>query len=137
LKAISAQPTKSRFSVTSEQQAAFTQTRKLARPLRLRVTADLEGYPVIMGRYGQIEWFHEEGKYLAAYTTRRLTRGKLLALPAVVSHQIGDEELRVLFLVDLLPEVAGLLKARRRRPGHPAAARNLLRGPRHRASASL
>jgi hypothetical protein len=123
--------------VTSEHHAAFTQTRKLARPLRLRVSADPEGYPVILGRYGQIEWFHDDGKYLAAYTTGRLARGRLLALPAVIPHQIGDEELRVLFLVDLLPEVASLLKSRRRRSGHSAGARNLLRGPRHRASASL
>ena len=108
--------------MTSEHAPAFRQLRTFAASLRLRVSPDAEGFPVILGKYGQIEWFHAEAKYLAAYTTRRLTRGKLLALPGIIRHQIGDEEVRVLFPVDRLPEVARLLGARKRRSLSPEAA---------------
>ena len=37
--------------------AALQHFRALAGPLRLRVTTDAEGFPVIPGRYGRIEWF--------------------------------------------------------------------------------
>jgi hypothetical protein len=47
---------------------AFTQLGNLARPLRFRVTADAEGYPMIPARYGRIEWFN--GRNLAVYSTR-------------------------------------------------------------------
>src|SRR5439155_8541693 len=41
----------------SEQQRAAQQVRALAKPYRFRVRADAEGFPIIPGRYGQIEWF--------------------------------------------------------------------------------
>jgi hypothetical protein len=39
--------------------------RDLARPPRYRVTKDAEGFPIISGRYGRIEWF--DGRDLAVY----------------------------------------------------------------------
>jgi hypothetical protein len=45
---------------------AVAQLRQLAEPYRLRVQADAEGFPVIPGRYGQIEWF--DGQDLAVYS---------------------------------------------------------------------
>jgi len=36
---------------------ALAQFCELAKPYRLRVQADAEGFPVIPGRYGQIEWY--------------------------------------------------------------------------------
>lgn len=111
--------------MTSELASAFRQLRTLAAPLRLRVVPDAEGFPIIPGQHGQIEWFHDEGKYLAAFTTGRLTRGKLFALPGIIRHQIGDEEVRILFLAERLPEVARVLGARRRRSLASEAARKL------------
>ncbi len=101
--------------MTDEQVVAFKALQALAAPRRLRVAGDQEGFPNVPGRLGQIEWFHEEGDLLAAFTTRRLMRGRLLPLPWVRRHQMGDEEVRVLFPADRLPEVARLLGARRRR----------------------
>ena len=40
----------------SLQQRAVEQLRALAKPYRLRVQVDAEGFPFIPGRYGQIEW---------------------------------------------------------------------------------
>lgn len=105
--------------MTAEQSAAFAQLRALARPHRFRVLADAEGFPIIPARRGRVEWFHAEGTHLAAYTAGRLTRGRLLALPGILRHQVGDEEVRVLVPVAQLADVARVLGARRRRQGRP------------------
>jgi hypothetical protein len=96
---------------TNEQRAATDQLRQLAGPYR--VTQDIEGWPVIEGRLGQIE-FHD-GLDLAVYTDRRLVRGRLLALDGVRRHQTGDDEVRALFPPAILPAVAKAIRARRRR----------------------
>jgi hypothetical protein len=113
--------------MTEEQGQAWKQLRSLAEPLRLKVVSDAEGYPVVRGKYGDIEWHHAEGKYLAGYTAGRKDRlGRLLSLPGVIRQQVGDHEVRVLFPVGDLPKVAEVLRARRRRqmsPEHVAALR--------------
>ena len=102
--------------MTDEQAAAFSQVRRLAAPDRLRVVADAEGFPVIRGRLGDIEWHHADETYLAAYTAGRLDRrGRLLSLPGIIRLQVGDTECRILFPVALLGEVARTLQARRRK----------------------
>jgi hypothetical protein len=116
---------------TDEHRHAFAQLRAAALDLELRVGTDPGGWPAIPGRYGVIEW-HDDDRF-AAFTTRRLIRGRLLAIPGVVTHQVGDDELRVLFPIALLPTVAALLRARRRRRGRPLtpeAAANLRRSGR-------
>src|SRR5215831_14744486 len=90
--------------------------RGLVRPLRLRVTADAEGYPVIPGRYGQIEWF--DGQDLAVYSDHPRIFAKIWAIPGVRRHQTGDQEMRAVFLPEALEQVAGVIRARRRRSGH-------------------
>jgi len=64
----------------SEQQRAAQQLRALAKPYRFRVLADTEGFPIIPGRYGQIEWFGSSGP-------SRMSGG----------HQTGDSEMRAVF----------------------------------------
>jgi hypothetical protein len=88
-----------------------------------RVKVDPEGWPYIPGRYGRIE--HLGAGQLAAYTDRRLIRSRLLALPGVTAHQIGDEELRALVTRQAVPAVAELLRCRKRRgaPAHGFQAR--------------
>lgn len=105
---------------SAEQRAAFAYLRPLAAPDRLRVSADPEGFPVIPGRYGTIEWAGANNGLLAGYTARPLIGRRLIAIPETIRHQIGDQEVRVLFPVARLPEVAQLLRARRRRRVDPA-----------------
>jgi hypothetical protein len=108
--------------MTDEQITAFRQLRQLAAPFRYRVAADAEGYPIIPGRLGQIEWYHAENTHLAAYTAGRLDRlGRLLSLPGIIRHQVGDTEVRVLFPVERLAEVARVIQARIHR-GQPSPA---------------
>ena len=62
---------------------AFTELRNLARPMRLRVITDAEGYAAIPGRYGRVEWFN--GRDLAVLgpsTTRRQDLWRSLASAA-------------------------------------------------------
>jgi hypothetical protein len=120
----------------SDLTAAVASVRALAAPHRLRVVRDAEGYPVIPGKFGQIEY--HDGTRLAAYTAGRKDRlGRLLSLPGITRHQVGDTEVRILFPVGMLPEVAHVIRARRRKqvsPGHLAKLRGSLlqrgsRGP--------
>lgn len=98
---------------------AFAQVRDLARPLRLRVTADAEGYPAIPGRYGRVEWF--DGRDLAVYCNRPRLFVKVWAIPGVRRHQTGDQEMRATFPPEALEQVAGVIRARRQRPAASAA----------------
>jgi hypothetical protein len=90
---------------------AFTQFRDLTRPLRLRVITDPEGYPVIPGRYGGIEWF--DGRDLAVYCDRPRLFAKVWAIPGVRRHQTGDSEMRAIFPPEALEQVATVIRAKR------------------------
>ncbi len=97
----------------SEHQLAAQQLRTLAKPYRFRVQADAEGFPIIPGRYGQIEWF--DAPELAVYTTRPRLFAKLWAIPGVKRHQTGDTEMRAVFPPEALRQVAAVIRARRKR----------------------
>jgi hypothetical protein len=61
---------------------------------------------------------------LAVFTNRRRLHGPLLAVPDVRSWQRGDDELRAIFPADppaILKAVAGIIRAKRRRPPGSAA----------------
>lgn len=85
--------------------------RALARPGRFRVRQDAEGYPIIPGRYGQIEWFDEVE--FAVYCSHPRLFGKLWAIPGVRRHQTGDHEMRAIFPPEALDQVAGVIRAKR------------------------
>jgi hypothetical protein len=110
--------------VTKEQLTAAEQMRLL--PGRFKVERDREGWPIIPGRLGRIEWHDPEGRELAVYTDRPRLFDRLLAIPGVRRHQTGDQELRALFPAAVLQQVARLIKARRRgsQPA-PKSLRNL------------
>jgi hypothetical protein len=97
----------------SEQQRAMAQLRAVAKPNRLRVAVDVEGFPVIPGRYGQIEWF--DNIDLAVYSDRPRLFARLWAIPGVRRHQTGDTEMRAVFPPERLQRVAQVIKACRRR----------------------
>src|SRR5437870_10477926 len=117
----------------SLQQRAVELLRALAKPYRLRVQVDAEGFPFIPGRYGQIEW-HCDGANcwscalpgqlaLAVYSGRPRLFEKLWAIPGVKRHQTGDTEMRAVFPPEALEQVASVIKARRRRTLSPEEAR--------------
>jgi len=83
---------------------AFAQLRALAGPHRFRVMADAEGFPIIPGRYGQIEW--TGGPSLAVYCERPRLFQKLWAIPGVTRHQTGDDEMRAVLPHEALEQVA-------------------------------
>jgi hypothetical protein len=103
---------------TTEQRAAYDWFRSVVAPLRLRVVADIEGFPIALGRYGQIEWCGDGVVAIYSQTVRMLA--KLLAVPGVRRHQVGDREFRLLLPVEKgrdnpsLGAVARLLQARTR-----------------------
>jgi hypothetical protein len=107
-------------SRTSEQNAAFSQIRALAEPHRFRVRADAEGFPVIPGSYGRIEWADPEGKELAVYCHRPRLFHKLWAIPGVRRYQTGDQEIRAKFPPEALAQVAAVIRASRK-PGFSSA----------------
>ena len=98
----------------SLQQQAVEQLRALAKPYRFRVQADVEGFLIIPGRYGRIEWF--DGSELAVYSDRPRLFGKLWAISGVRRHQTGDSEMRAVFPVEALEQVARVIRAHRK-PG--------------------
>ena len=114
----------------SEQTQALARFRELAKPHKLQVQADAEGFPVIPGRYGQIEWYCDGqdcaarfGGFcalprqfaLAVYTNRPRLFQKLWAIPGVKRHQMGDHEMRAVFPPEALEQVAGVIRTRRKR----------------------
>jgi len=129
-----------KISVHSAQARALTHLRELAKPHRLFVRTDAEGFPVIPGRYGQIEWYCDgedcaarfggfcalPGQLaLAVYPERPRLFEKLWAIPGVRRHQTGDQEMRAVFPPEALEQVAGVIRARRKRTLSPDAARKL------------
>lgn len=108
----------------ADQANAFAALRSLAAPHRFRVMADREGWPIIPGRRGQIEW--HDGTLVAVYTNRPRMIRQLVTLPGAVRHQIGDDEARVLIPQETVPEAARVIRARHRRT-HGASAEILAR----------
>ncbi len=100
-----------RRQLTAEQRAAIEEIRTLATPYRFHVQLDAEGFPIIPGRYGQIEWF--DGEELAIYTNRPRLFAKLWVIPGVRRHQTGDTEIRAVFAVEAIKQVAAVIRAKR------------------------
>jgi hypothetical protein len=113
--------------MTSDQRAAWTQLRRLARPLRFRVTKDAEGFSMIPGRYGRIEWF--DGRDFAAYSDRPRLFAKIWAIPGIRRHQTGDQEMRAIFPPEALEQVAAVIRAKRWGGGGRGRPQNLVPDP--------
>jgi len=108
---------------TLEQQRTALQLGTLAAPYRFRVIADAEGFPIIPGRYGRIEWYCDglncwscplpRQVALAVYSDRPRLFQKLRAIPGVLRHQSGDAEMRAVLAVELLEQVTTVIRAKR------------------------
>jgi hypothetical protein len=97
--------------MSRRQHTAVDQLRRLASPLRYRVVIDEEGFPLIPGRYGRIEWF--DGRDLAVYSDHPRLFAKLWAIPDARRHQTGDQEMRAILPPEALAQVAGVIRAKR------------------------
>ena len=104
---------------TAEQAAATEALRALpgVAAARFRVVPDGEGWPIIPGRAGRIEY--HDGPDLAVFTDRPRFFVRLRAVPGMRRHQTGDTEARMLFPPAAVPVVARIIGARRRRPPTP------------------
>ncbi len=51
-----------------------------------------EGWPVIPGRYGRLEW--HDGETVAVYSDRPRLCARLWAVPGIHRWQVGDQEAR-------------------------------------------
>src|SRR5439155_9468379 len=110
----------------SRRQTPDQHLRTLAEPYRFRIQADAEGFPIIPGRYGQIEFYCDgvnchacplPGQVaLAVYTDRPRLFAKIWSIPGVRRHQTGDSEMRAVFPVETLAAVARVIRAHRK-PG--------------------
>jgi hypothetical protein len=78
----------------------------VAAPFRYRVALDADGWPMIPGRYGRLQWHDETA--LTVFTG-------LWAIPGGRRWQVGDREVRGVVPGEGLTEVAGLFQARKRR----------------------
>ena len=99
-----------RRDATDETRAAWTQLETWARPYRYRVKGDSEGFPIIPGRLGQIEWYEES--HLAVFTTHLTVTPQLRRIPGMRPWHVGDREFRAVFPVQALPAVGQIVKAR-------------------------
>ena len=97
----------------------------LAQSHRYRVVRDPDGWPIIPGKLGRLEW-HDEAT-LAVYSDRPRLFARLWTVPGVRRWQVGDQEVRGLLSQEALPAVARLIQARRRRPATSAG--HLQRAP--------
>jgi hypothetical protein len=86
----------------------------MAEPFGLRIVTDPEGFPMIPGKLGQIEWCDPAGRQLTVYSDRPRVFQRIWVIPGVRKHQTGDTEMRA-HLDPALAEVALVIRARRRR----------------------
>jgi hypothetical protein len=84
---------------------------------------DAEGWPVIPGKLGQIEWAGPGVTRLGVYTDHPRVFAWLRGIPGLRPWQTGDREMRALFPVEALVPVAQVIQARRHRVLDPAVAR--------------
>jgi hypothetical protein len=82
----------------------------------------------------RVEW--HDSAALAVYTDRPRLFARLWGVPGVRRWQVGDQEARGLVPPEALQAVAALIRARRRRTGHPTGLRNLRPQPRHSAASA-
>ncbi len=98
---------------TPKQGVIFKRFTELVWPFR--VLADLEGFPYIPGKLGRIEFHDREKDELAVYTESSHTRMRLIKIPGIIRHQMGSDEFRFRFSLSVLPKVADVIRARKRR----------------------
>jgi hypothetical protein len=128
--------------MTDEQRAARVWFEGVIRSVnaRARVKTDAEGWPLVPGATGQVEWYCDGVRCvacplpnvptLAVFTAGRLTVRKLAAIPGVKCHQVGADEARFVFPAadrSIIEAVLRVIRARVRRIGGGGSAEHLAR----------
>ena len=72
--------------------------------------------PFIPGGRGQVEPYSLDGQTLAAFTDKPIILQRMLALPFVKPHQVGQSEGSVLFHVKHFSAMADFLQLKKKRP---------------------
>ena len=125
---------------TDEEIGFMKRLATLIRPVlgdRVRLIPDHEGYPIVPGKMGRIEYSGtrtgldragtRSDERLHVFTARRRIVPKLLAVPGLHRQQVGDDEARLWFApgdTAALEAVAAIIRPRIRRPpstGNPHA----------------
>jgi hypothetical protein len=105
-----------RLKLTTNFEATMTNEQREAREHllelgRYRIHTGTDGWPYIPGLYGRLEW---DCGY-SVFTAHRRMIPKLLAIPGVSRHQMGDTEARMNLRPDAIRPVLDLIRARRPR----------------------
>jgi len=82
---------------TNEQRKGTAYLRAIAGGYRVEL--DAEGWPIVPGRLGRIE-YHDD-THVVVFTNCRRLHARLLAIPSIQRHQTGDEELRAAVSISL------------------------------------
>ena len=80
-----------------------------------RLHEDDEGTPIVLGRYGRIEWHSFNNETLAIYSNKSIAKGRLIRHLKCRIWQRGDDEVRVLVRREDILEVAKIIRPYRKR----------------------
>ncbi len=98
-----------------ETQREYEQLKAVADTGRYKIRLK-DDEPFMPGGRGQVEPYSLDGQTLAAFADRPLVLKRMLALPFVTHHQIGQCEGSVVFPVRHFAAMADFLQLRRKRP---------------------
>ena len=113
--------------VESRLEISLKEFRGLMQGFGLRLRKDDEGTPIVLGRYGRIEWHSFNNETLAIYSDRKVIKGKLIRDPRCTVWQRGDCEVRVLVAQEDVVEVAKIIRPYRKRHISPERREQLLK----------
>ena len=109
---------------------SFTRLVEAVPGLRARVTLDPEGWPVVPGKYGRLEWRGEapdgsgvESRRIYAYSNRKRLLFKLREVSGVRPCQSGDVEGAVSMLATDLPAFLSCARLRTQTNGRGRASK--------------
>ena len=98
-----------------ETQREYDQLKAVANTGRYKIRLQNDE-PFIPGIKGQVEPYSLDGQTLAAFTDKPIILQRMLALPFVKPHQVGQSEGSVLFPVTHFGAMADFLQLRKKRP---------------------
>ena len=93
----------------------FDQLKTVADTGRYKIRL-IDDEPFMPGVKGQVEPYSFDGQTLAAFTDKPIILQRMLALPFVQPHQVGQSEGSVLFHVKHFSAMADFLQLKKKRP---------------------
>ena len=99
----------------TEIQHEYNQLKAVADTGRYKIRLQ-DDEPFIPGGRGQVEPYSLDGQTLAAFTDKPIILQRMLALPFVTPHQVGQYEGSALFHVKHFAAMADFLQLKKKRP---------------------